>query len=87
MFWHVYSQARKCAHFSRIVLATDDQRIFSAAETLQVPVIMTDAGHPSGVGSRLTSLGSPDFFGGSGELTGITIESGDRRGANAVATG
>lgn len=48
MFWHVYNQARKCPHFSSIVLATDDQRIFSAAEALQVPVVMTDAGHPSG---------------------------------------
>jgi len=63
MFWHVYSQARKCVHFSRIVLATDDQRIFSAAEALQVPVVMTAADHPSGTDRALeaaTLLGVPD---------------------------
>jgi len=63
MFWHVYNQARKCPHFSSIVLATDDQRIFSAAEALQVPVVMTDAGHPSGTDRALeaaTSLGVAD---------------------------
>ena len=48
MFWHVYSRARQCLSFSRIVLATDDDRIFSAAETLSVPVFMTDPNHPSG---------------------------------------
>ena len=63
MFWHVYSQARKCVHFSRIVLATDDQRIYSAAEALQVPVLMTDADHPSGTDRVLeaaTLLDVPD---------------------------
>jgi 3-deoxy-manno-octulosonate cytidylyltransferase (CMP-KDO synthetase) len=48
MFWHVYSRARQCASFSHIVLATDDDRIFSAASALSVPVIMTDPNHPSG---------------------------------------
>jgi 3-deoxy-manno-octulosonate cytidylyltransferase (CMP-KDO synthetase) len=63
MFWHVYNQARKCVHFSRVVLATDDQRIFSAAEAHQVPVVMTDADHPSGTDRVLeaaTLLGIPD---------------------------
>ena len=63
MFWHVYSQARKCVHFSHIVLATDDQRIFSAAEALHVPVVMTDADHPSGTDRALeaaTLLGVPE---------------------------
>ena len=48
MFWHVYSRARQCPSFSRIVLATDDDRILSAAETLSVPAFMTDPNHPSG---------------------------------------
>ena len=48
MFWHVYRRARKCTSFSRIVLATDDERIYSAAAALSVPVFMTDPGHPSG---------------------------------------
>jgi 3-deoxy-manno-octulosonate cytidylyltransferase (CMP-KDO synthetase) len=63
MFWHVYHQARKCPHLNRVVLATDDHRIFSAAETLQVPVVMTDANHPSGTDRALeaaVSLGVSD---------------------------
>lgn len=58
MFWHVYNQARKCPYFSRIALATDDQRIFSAAEALQVPVIMTRADHPSGTDRVLEAASS-----------------------------
>ena len=60
MFWHVYTQARKCPHFARIVLATDDRRIFSRAEALQVPVVMTDAGHPSGTDRALEAAKSLD---------------------------
>lgn len=48
MFWHVYRRAKRCASFSRIVLATDDDRIYSAAAALSVPVFMTDPNHPSG---------------------------------------
>ena len=48
MFWHVYRRARQCPSFSGIVLATDDQRICSAATALSVPVLMTDPKHPSG---------------------------------------
>ena len=49
--------------FKPVVLATDDHRIFSAAETLRVPVVMTDANHPSGTDRALEaaiSLGVPD---------------------------
>jgi len=48
MFWHVYNRARHCPEIKRVVLATDDDRIFSAAEELKVPVVMTREGHPSG---------------------------------------
>jgi 3-deoxy-manno-octulosonate cytidylyltransferase (CMP-KDO synthetase) len=48
MFWHVYRRAKQCTAFSRIVLATDDDRIYSAAASLSVPVFMTDPNHPSG---------------------------------------
>lgn len=48
MFWHVFNRASQCAFFAAIVLATDDDRIFSAAEKLAVPVLMTDQDHPSG---------------------------------------
>jgi len=63
MFWHVYKQAEKCSYFSRIVLATDDERIFSAAEAHRVPVVMTDKNHPSGTDRVLEAalyLGAPD---------------------------
>lgn len=48
MFWHVYSQACRCSELAEIVLATDDDRIFNAAENLKVPVIMTGSDHVSG---------------------------------------
>jgi 3-deoxy-manno-octulosonate cytidylyltransferase (CMP-KDO synthetase) len=48
MFWHVYNRAIRCPEISRVVLATDDDRIYSAAEKLRVPVVMTRSDHPSG---------------------------------------
>jgi 3-deoxy-manno-octulosonate cytidylyltransferase (CMP-KDO synthetase) len=48
MFWHVYERARRCPQLTRVVLATDDERIFEAAESLQVPVVMTGGDHRSG---------------------------------------
>lgn len=48
MFWHVYDRARQCPQISSVTLATDDQRIFEAAQRLDVPVVMTSAHHQSG---------------------------------------
>ncbi|MDP3283112.1 MAG: 3-deoxy-manno-octulosonate cytidylyltransferase [Desulfobacterales bacterium] len=48
MFFHVYERAIKCSQLTKAVLATDDERIFSAAKALDVPVIMTRKDHPSG---------------------------------------
>ncbi|MDL1967135.1 MAG: 3-deoxy-manno-octulosonate cytidylyltransferase [Deltaproteobacteria bacterium] len=48
MFWHVYERARKCPELSRIILATDDERIASSAKSLNVPVVMTCNDHISG---------------------------------------
>jgi 3-deoxy-manno-octulosonate cytidylyltransferase (CMP-KDO synthetase) len=48
MFWHVYDRARQCPELSEIVLATDDNRIRSAAEAMEVPVVMTRGDHVSG---------------------------------------
>ena len=48
MFFHVYQRAIKCSQLTKAVLATDDERIFSAAKALNVPVIMTRKDHPSG---------------------------------------
>ena len=48
MFWHVYNRARQCRDLTEVVLATDDDRIFQAAESLKVPVVMTRSDHRSG---------------------------------------
>ncbi|MBW1821486.1 MAG: 3-deoxy-manno-octulosonate cytidylyltransferase [Deltaproteobacteria bacterium] len=48
MFWHVFNRARLCSELTSVMLATDDDRIFSAAEKLDVPVIMTRDDHESG---------------------------------------
>ncbi|WDN90356.1 3-deoxy-manno-octulosonate cytidylyltransferase (CMP-KDO synthetase) [Desulfosarcina sp. BuS5] len=48
MFWHVFKRAAQCPELLKTVLATDDTRIYSAAEELDVPVVMTRPDHPSG---------------------------------------
>jgi len=48
MFWHVFTRASECPQLSRVVLATDDGRIESAAKTLGIPVVATRSDHPSG---------------------------------------
>ena len=48
IFFHVYERAIKCSQLTKVVLATDDERILSAAKALDVPVIMTRKDHPSG---------------------------------------
>lgn len=48
MFWHVYNQSSKCPAMTKIVLATDDERISSKAHELDVPYVMTRDDHPSG---------------------------------------
>jgi 3-deoxy-manno-octulosonate cytidylyltransferase (CMP-KDO synthetase) len=48
MFWHVYDRARQCSELAEVILATDDERIRSAAAELKVPVVMTRDDHPSG---------------------------------------
>ena len=48
MFWHVFTRASKCPELSQVFLATDDERIESAAKNLRVPVVATRSDHPSG---------------------------------------
>ena len=48
MFWHVYNRACRCPALQKVVMATDDPRIFKAAEDLDVPVVMTRTDHVSG---------------------------------------
>ena len=48
MFYWVYERACRCSLLKKVWLATDDERIYAAAEKLSVPVVMTDPNHPSG---------------------------------------
>ena len=48
MFWHVFNRASQCDALEAVYLATDDDRIFNAAQQLNVPVIMTRSDHVSG---------------------------------------
>lgn len=45
---HVYEQAKKAATISRVVVATDDQRIYDAVRSFGGEAAMTRADHPSG---------------------------------------
>lgn len=48
MFWHVWRRASLCPALSSVTLATDDERIASAARALGVPCVMTGSDLPSG---------------------------------------
>ncbi len=62
MIQRVYEQAKKCAAFNAVVVATDDERIFNHVKTFGGEVIMTGTHHNSGTercGEVLTAY--PDF--------------------------
>ena len=48
MIWHVYKRASRCPALRSVTLATDDERIFRAAEQLGLSCVMTSPDHPSG---------------------------------------
>lgn len=48
MFWHVFKRASRCPQLLKTVLATDDNRIISAANHFNVPVLKTRDDHVSG---------------------------------------
>lgn len=48
MFQWVYERAASCSLLKKVCLATDDQRIYDAADQRGIPVVMTDPNHPSG---------------------------------------
>ena len=48
MIQHVYTRACQCRHLQQVTLATDDERIFSVAQSLAIPVLMTSAHHTCG---------------------------------------
>ncbi len=45
---HVVDQARRCKRVSRIIVASDDQRIVDALRPFGTEVMLTDPSHPSG---------------------------------------
>ena len=48
MLWHVYTRASQCDLLEKVVLATDDDRIYTVAEELGIPILMTAATHKCG---------------------------------------
>jgi 3-deoxy-manno-octulosonate cytidylyltransferase (CMP-KDO synthetase) len=48
MFWHVMRRASQCPLVDSVALATDDQRIFSAARNFGLTALMTSPDHASG---------------------------------------
>jgi len=48
MIQHVYERARQAESLTHVVIATDDRRIFEAAEGFGAPVRLTSPDHPSG---------------------------------------
>lgn len=48
MLQHVYERASQARYLTRILIATDDERIREEAAGFGAPVRMTHAGHPSG---------------------------------------
>ncbi len=59
MLQHVYERASQARYLSQVVIATDDERIFTAARSFGAPVRMTLAGHLSGT-DRVAEVASAD---------------------------
>ena len=55
MLEHVYRRALASGVFFRVVIATDDHRIYDAAEKIGADVLMTRADHPDG-SSRVAEI-------------------------------
>ena len=55
MLEHVYRRALASGIFFRVVIATDDHRIYDAAEKIGADVLMTRADHPDG-SSRVAEI-------------------------------
>lgn len=48
MIWWVYQQCKKVDDFSEVYVATDDERIFEACQSLDIKAIMTSDTHKTG---------------------------------------
>ncbi len=56
MLQRVYEQAAKSKSLSRVVVATDDERVFNHVKNFAGDVVMTDADHPSGTDRCMDAL-------------------------------
>jgi 3-deoxy-manno-octulosonate cytidylyltransferase (CMP-KDO synthetase) len=59
MLQHVYERASQARYLSKVVIATDDERIHKAARAFGAPAIMTRADHLSGT-DRVAEAASSD---------------------------
>lgn len=59
MLQHVYERASQARYLSRVVIATDDERIRDAARAFDAPVVMTRSDHASGT-DRVAEAASAD---------------------------
>lgn len=59
MLQHVYERAGQSRYLSKLVVATDDERIGAVAKEFGAPVVMTRADHPSGT-DRAAEAASTD---------------------------
>jgi len=59
MLQHVYERASQARYISKLIVATDDERIYKAARSFGAPVVMTRADHLSGT-DRVAEAASGD---------------------------
>jgi 3-deoxy-manno-octulosonate cytidylyltransferase (CMP-KDO synthetase) len=59
MLQHVYERASQARYLTKVVIATDDQRIYDAARSFGAPVQMTRTDHRSGT-DRVAEVASAD---------------------------
>ncbi|MGD9276205.1 MAG: 3-deoxy-manno-octulosonate cytidylyltransferase [Candidatus Pacearchaeota archaeon] len=48
MIWHVYNQAKKSKLLTRVIIATDEKKVFDIAKKLGMEIIMTSKKHKTG---------------------------------------
>jgi 3-deoxy-manno-octulosonate cytidylyltransferase (CMP-KDO synthetase) len=60
MIQHVWERARGCSLFSRLVVATDDERIADAARSFGAEALMTRADHVSGTDRAAEAAAATD---------------------------
>jgi 3-deoxy-manno-octulosonate cytidylyltransferase (CMP-KDO synthetase) len=59
MLQHVYERASQARYLSKLIVATDDERIYKTARSFGAPVVMTRADHLSGT-DRVAEAASGD---------------------------